>query len=134
MEITVSKKNGRVPVTIMHIDGDIDTATSKVFQAKAEELIKEGARYILIDLARCPFVSSASLRALHVVFKELNAIHPDTTLKESEITKGVSDGTYRSPYLKLVNVSNETKTVFKISGFDMFLEIYDDINKAVAAF
>ena len=134
MEITVSKKNGRVPVTIMHIDGNIDTATSKVFQAKAEELIKEGARYILVDLARCPFVSSASLRALHVVFKELNAIHPDATLNESEITKGVRDGTYKSPYLKLANVSNETKTVFKISGFDMFLEIYDDIDKAVAAF
>ena len=134
MEITVSKKNGRVPVTIMHIDGNIDTATSKVFEAKAEELIKGGARYILIDLARCPFVSSASLRALHVVFKELNAIHPDATLKESEITKGVRDGTYKSPYLKLANVSNETKTVFKISGFDMFLETYDDIDKAVAAF
>ena len=134
MEITVSKKNGRVPVTIMHIDGNIDTATSNVFQAKAEELIKDGARYILVDLARCPFVSSASLRALHVVFKELNAIHPDATLKESEITKGVRDGTYKSPYLKLANVSNETKTVFKISGFDMFLETYDDIDKAVAAF
>jgi len=134
MEITVSTKNGRVPITIMHVDGDIDTATSKLFQTKAEELIKGGARYILVDLARCPYMSSASLRALHMIFKELNAIHPDATLGENEITKGISDGTYKSPYLKLVNISNETKIVFKTSGFDMFLEFYDDMNKAIAAF
>jgi anti-anti-sigma factor len=134
MEITVSTQNGRVPITIMHINGDIDTTTSKLFQTKAEELIKGGARYILVDLAHCPYMSSASLRALHVVFKELNTIHPDATLAENDITKGINDGTYKSPYLKLVNISSETKTVFKVSGFDMFLEFYDDIKKAIAAF
>jgi len=134
MEITVSTKNGRVPVTIMHVDGSIDTATSNLFQNKAEELIKGGARYILVDLARCPYMSSASLRALHIVFKKLNAAHPDSTLGENEITKGISDGTYKSPYLKVVNVSNDTKTVFKSSGFDMFVEFYDDMKEAIAAF
>jgi anti-anti-sigma factor len=134
MEITVSAKNGRVPVTIMHINGDIDTATSNLFQTKAEELIKGGARYILIDLAQCPYMSSASLRALHVIFKQLNAIHPDSTLDENEITKGINDGTYKSPYLKLANVSDETQIVFKTSGFDMFLEFYDDVKEAISAF
>jgi anti-anti-sigma factor len=134
MEIKISTENGRVPVTIMHIDGDIDSATSNLFQTKAEELIKSGARNILIDLAHCPYMSSASLRALHQVFKELNAINPDTTLSEDEIKKGINAGTYKSPYLKLLNVSNETKMVFKTSGFDMFLEIYDDMKKAIAAF
>jgi anti-anti-sigma factor len=104
MEIKISTENGRVPVTIMHIDGDIDSATSNLFQTKAEELIKSGARNILIDLAHCPYMSSASLRALHQVFKELNAINPDTTLSEDEIKKGINAGTYKSPYLKLLNV------------------------------
>ena len=134
MEITVSTRNGRVPVTLMHIDGSIDTATSKLFQEKAEELIRGGARYILVDLAQCPYMSSASLRALNFIFKELNAIHPDATLGESEITRGISEGTYKSPYLKLANISNDTKIVFKTSGFDMFLEFYDDLDKAIAAF
>jgi anti-anti-sigma factor len=134
MEITISTKNGRVPVTIMHVDGSIDTATSNLFQQKAEGLIESGARFILIDLARCPYMSSASLRALHIIFKKLNAAHPDSTLGENEITKGISDGTYKSPYLKVVNIPNDTKTVFKASGFDMFLELYDDMKEAIAAF
>ena len=134
MEIKVSTENGRVPITIMHIDGYIDSATSDLFQAKAKELIKSGARYILVDLANSPYVSSAGLRALHEIFIELNAIHPDATLSENDIKKGITDGTYKSPYLKLLNLSNGTKMAFKTSGFDMYLEFYDDMKKAIAAF
>ena len=109
MEIKVSTENGRVPVTIMHIDGDLDSATYNVFQSKAEELIRNGARHILVDLAHAPYVSSAGLRAIHQIFKDLNAIQPDATLNEEDMKKGISAGTYKSPYLKLLNLSKEAK-------------------------
>lgn len=134
MEIKVSTENGRVPITIMHIDGNLDSSTYNEFQINAEGLIKSGTRYILIDLAHSPFVSSAGLRALHQIFKELNAIHPDSNLSEEDMKKGISSGTYKSPYLKLLNLSDETKMIFKTSGFDMYIEFYDDIKKAIAAF
>ena len=111
MEIKVSTESGRVPITLMHIDGNLDSSTYGEFQKKAEELIKNGARYILVDLAHSPFVSSAGLRAIHQIYKDLNAIHPDANLSEEEIKKGISAGTYKSPYLKLVNLSDETKMV-----------------------
>ncbi|MBI5963487.1 MAG: STAS domain-containing protein [Chloroflexi bacterium] len=134
MEIKVSTENGRVPVTIMHIDGDLDSATYSVFQSKAAELIKNGARHILVDLAHAPYVSSAGLRAIHKIFKDLNAIHPDATLNEEEMKKGISAGTYKSPYIKLLNLTEQSKTVFMSTGFDMYLEYYDDRQKAIAAF
>jgi len=134
MKIDVSSKNGRVPVTIMHIDGNIDSSTYGEFQAKTEELIKNGARHILIDLAHSPFVSSAGLRAFHIIFKELNSLHPDANLSEEEIKKGISDGSYKSPYFKLLNISDETKIVLKTSGFDMYIETYNDPDKAIASF
>jgi anti-anti-sigma factor len=134
MEIKVSTENARVPITIMHIDGNLDFASYKAFQEKAEELIKGGSRYILVDLAHSPFVSSAGLRTLNYIFKELGTIHPDASLSEEEMKMGISAGTYKSPHLKLVGLSDETKTVFKTSGFDMYIEIYDDIKKAIASF
>ena len=134
MEIKVSTENGRVPVTIIHIDGNLDSSSSTKFQAKAEELIKSGARYILVDLAHSPYVSSAGFRILSQIFKQLNAIHPDSNLSETEMKKGISDGSYKSPYLKLLNLSAETKTVFKTTGFDMYIEEYDDLKTAIAAF
>jgi len=38
----------------MHIHGDLDSATYNEFQTKADELIKNGARYILVDFTRSP--------------------------------------------------------------------------------
>jgi hypothetical protein len=137
MEIKVSNasaENGRIPITVMHIHGNLDSATYTEFQTKADELIKNGTRYILVDLANSPYVSSAGLRALHQIFKDLNAVHKDASSSEQDIKKGIGDGTYKSPYLKLANLSKETKTVFTATGFDMYMEFYDDLSKAIASF
>jgi anti-anti-sigma factor len=134
MEIKVSTENGRVPVTVLHVDGNIDSATYQAFQSKVNELIKDGAQYILVDLAHAPYVSSAGFRALHQIFNDLRARHPTSNLSEEEVKKGISAGTYKSPHLKLLNLSKETRTTFEMSGFDMFIETYDDRKKAIASF
>ncbi len=134
MEIKVSTENGRVPVTVMHVDGNIDSATYEAFTTKADELINNGTRHVLVDLTHAPFVSSAGLRALHGIFNKLRTIHPDTNLSEDEVKKGINAGTYKSPHLKLLNLSKETQTAFSLSGFDMFIETFTDKDKAVASF
>ena len=98
------------------------------------ELIKGGAQYILVDLSHAPYVSSAGFRALHQIFNDLRARNPSSNLSEEEVKKGISAGTYKSPHLKLLNLSKETKTTFEMSGFDMFIETYDDRKKAIASF
>jgi len=134
MEIKVFTENGRVPVTVMHVDGSLDASTYEAFQAKADELINNGARYILLDLSHANFISSAGFRAFNKLFNDLRALHPDTNLSDEEVKKGISAGTYKSPHLKLVNLSVETKTVFEMSGFNLFLESFSDLKTAVASF
>jgi len=134
MEIKVSIENGRVPVTVMHVDGNIDATTYETFKSKVEEAIKGGARYILVDLSHAPFISSAGLRALNDVFNNLRTLNPDANLSEEEVKKGISIGTYKSPHLKLLNLSENARTSFEMSGFDMFLETYTDRDKAIASF
>ena len=73
MELKISNEKGRVPVTVMHVDGNIDSMTYEAFLAKAEELMKAGTRYLLIDLEHVPLVSSAGLRAFNNVFSRLRA-------------------------------------------------------------
>lgn len=134
MDIQVSIENGRVPVTVMHVDGNIDAGSYEQFQAKAEELIEGGAKHILIDLTHSPFVSSAGLRALHQLFNKLRARDTDNPISEEEVRRGISAGTYKSPHLKLLNLSKETQTAFELSGFDMFIETFDDRQAAIASF
>jgi len=134
MEIKVSTESGRVPVTVIHVDGNIDSSTYEQFQSSARKLIDEGARYILVDLSHAPFVSSAGLRALHTLFNELRSRNPDANLNDEQIKRGISAGTYKSSYLKLLNLSPETKTAFETSGFDMFIDTFTDRKAAIASF
>jgi anti-anti-sigma factor len=134
MEIKVSTENGRVPVTVMHVDGNIDSSTYEQFQSTARKLIDEGTRYVLVDLAHAPFVSSAGLRAVHTLFNELRSRDPEANLNDDQIKKGISAGTYKSPHLKLLNLSPETKTAFETSGFDMYIDTFTDRKEAIASF
>ena len=134
MEIKVSTENGRVPITVLHVDGNIDSSTSETFLSAVRKLINEGTRYILVDLSHAPFVSSAGLRAFHNIFNELRSINPEANLNDEQMKKGISAGTYKSPHLKLLNLSSETKTVFETSGFDMYIDTFTDRKAAIAYF
>jgi anti-anti-sigma factor len=134
MEIKVSTENGRVPVTVLHVDGNIDSGTYEEFELQADKLIKEGARYLLVDLAKAPFVSSAGLRALQHIFKQLHSLHSDPDLNTEDTKQGIRTGTYKSSYLKLLNLSPEIRTAFEMSGFNMYMETFSDLETAIASF
>ena len=134
MEVKVSTENGRVPVTVLHVDGNIDSTTYEAFEAKADQLIKSGSRYFLIDLSHAPYISSAGLRALHSIYNKLRSIDPNANLSDEEVRRGISSGTYKSPHLKLLNLSKEARTAFEMGGFDMYIETFDDMKSALAAF
>ncbi|HEX5944371.1 MAG TPA: hypothetical protein VFY66_18960, partial [Anaerolineales bacterium] len=74
------------------------------------------------------------LRALHTLFNELRTRNPEANLTDDQIKKGISAGTYKSPHLKLLNLSPETKTAFETSGFDMYIDTFTDRNAAIASF
>ena len=134
MEIKISNESGRDQITVLHVDGNIDSSTYEQFQSTAKKLIEEGARYILVDLSHAPFVSSAGLRAMHTLFNELRTRNPEANLNDEQIKKGISAGTYKSPHLKLLNLSPETKTAFETSGFDMYIDTFTDRKAAIASF
>ena len=134
MEIKVSKENGRVPITVLHVDGNIDSSTYEQFLSTAKKSIDEGARYILVDLSHAPFISSAGLRALHTLFNDLRSRNPEANLSDEQMKKGISAGTFKSPHLKLLNLSPEAKSAFETSGFDMYIETFTDMKKAIASF
>jgi len=134
MKIAVSTANGRVPVTILHVTGDLDMSSSMELQNRADELIRNGTSHVLLDLTNAPYVSSAGFRAIHSIYNQLRALHPSANLTDEQVRQGINQGTYTSPHLKLLNLSPETRKVFKLTGFDMYIETYENMKEAVAAF
>jgi anti-anti-sigma regulatory factor len=134
MDIKVSTESGRVPITVLHVDGNIDSSTYEDFLSQARNQIKQGARYILVDLSHAPFISSAGLRAFHTIFNDLRSINPEANLSDEQMKKGISAGTYKSPHFKLLNLSPEAKSAFETSGFDMYIDSFTDRKAAIASF
>ena len=89
---------------------------------------------MMIDLAQVPYVSSAGLRAIYTILHDLRAVHPEENLSEEQVDKAVRMGTYKSPHLKLLNLSDAVNGVFQMGGFGIYIESFTDREKALAAF
>jgi len=132
MSITVSKQQANVPVTVVHIKGDLDMTQAGQLEAQARQAHQDGARNMLIDMTDVPYMSSAGLRTLHLLFEMLRGGSPNEGAEA--MRKGLADGTFKSPHLKLLKPSPRVREVLKISGYDMFLDIHVDLKDALASF
>ena len=132
MEITVSHEQGRVPVTLFRIRGELNVATHEQFLQAVREAHQAGARNLLVDLSEVGYISSAGIRALSDTFKLLRGDSPAES--DMAMAQGLRDGTFKSPHLKLLHPSPQVLEVLKIAGVDMFLEVHSDLREAVASF
>lgn len=132
MEIRVSHEQGRVPISVLHVTGDINMSTSDQLMAQAQQAIESGAHNLVLDFSEVPYMSSAGIRLLNALFKMLRGDAPAES--DEAMKKGLRDGTFKSPHLKLVNPTRHVREVLTMAGFDMFLEIYANLKDAVASF
>jgi len=132
MEVTVMQEQGRIPVTVLQVAGKTDSASADEFQKKIMEVIDAGARYLVLDLSKVPYMSSAGLRVLQEVFSKLRSLSASES--DKDMYRQIADGSYKSPHLKLLNPTKEVLEVLKMSGFDMLVSIENDLKKAVASF
>ena len=132
MEISVSNKQGKVPITVFHVRGDIDVNSYEQLQDQARKAYEAGTRNLLLDMSQVGYVSSAGIRALNNIFGLLRTDAPDES--DEAIRKGLSAGTFKSPHFKLVNTNQRVTEALSTAGVDMFLEFHHDLDSAIASF
>ncbi len=132
MDIEVTQQQGKVPVTVIHVKGNVDASTYEAFQAVAETEFDRGARYVLLDLSEVAYISSAGFRAISQIFKLLRG--QLSQQEQAQMSQGLRDGSYKSPNLKLLGPSSRVLEALRLAGFDTFLEIYQDTEAAVQSF
>jgi anti-anti-sigma regulatory factor len=136
MEITVSKENGRVPVTVLQVSGQLDGQTFQQLIDKARGEYDAGARNILLDLSELTYISSAGLVSLHTIALLLRGEslpdpeHGWNALKSMDRTR---DGGIQKN-LKLLNPRPEVNSVLDMVGFSAFFEVFTDKQKAIDSF
>ncbi len=132
MDISIASEQGRVPVTVFHVNGSVDASSYEQLQSRADQSIQGGATNLLLDLSRVPYMSSAGLRAINHIY---NLFHKEAAGAEEEaVHQGLRTGKFKSPHLKLLRPTPRVLQVLQMTGFDMFLEIHHDLKEAVASF
>jgi anti-anti-sigma factor len=135
MEINVTQESGVVPVSVMHLKGDLDASSYLELVNTAQKLYNAGVRSLLLDLAELAFISSAGLASLHIVTK---------MFRGEKANPGNGWGTYKEidrdresgfqKHVKLLSPSTEVDNVLDTVGFRQFFEVYTDLDEAVQSF
>ena len=128
LNISISEVQARVSVTILQIDGRLNMSNSDDLEQAALRAYQQGARYMLLDLSRVLSVTSAGLRSIHAVYK---MVSETSSQPAGEAT---SSQRSKSPYFKVLTTSPHVIKVLNIAGFDIYMDIYQDLQEAITAF
>ena len=135
MEIKVTQEKGKVPVSVVHITGDLDASSYLELVNTAQKLYNAGVRSLLLDLTDLVFISSAGLASLHIITKKFRGEKSDPedgwdTFKEIDRDR---DSGFQE-HVKLLNPSSDVDNVLDTVGFKQFFKIYTDLDEAVQSF
>ncbi|MBQ1548478.1 MAG: STAS domain-containing protein [Lachnospiraceae bacterium] len=98
MTITEIKGDGNIQLSI---EGNVDTNTAPQLQTQILQSFQK-AKNVVLEMSKCPYMSSAGLRALLI---------------------GQKTATSKGGSMKLVNVQPTVKEVFNVSGFATILTV-----------
>jgi anti-anti-sigma regulatory factor len=136
MNITVEQKEGRVPVTVMHLSGDLDGSNYQDVITRAQEIANGGAKYLLIDMEEVPFMGSSGLVALHSITLLMRGEKPPDPeagwAAFRTVRRDVEFGLQE--HVKLLRLQPSVERSLEKTGMTAFFEIHTDLEEAIASF
>ncbi len=136
MNISISRQQGRVPVTILQLDGKLDSNSFQRLIDEAKKAYEGGARDLVLDMSKLTYISSAGIVSLHSVSKLFRGeALPDAEAGWGAIRSAEHDrASGVQQHVKLCCVPPEVRSVLDVVGFSSFFEMHNDLNSALAAF
>jgi anti-anti-sigma regulatory factor len=136
MELNLERITRRVPITVLHVVGNLDATSFRALIERAQSEFNTGMRDLLIDLGECPYVSSAGLVALHSIIKLMRGeppLDPEAGWASLHAIAEDSNAT-RSAHVKLCCVQPKVERVLDLAGFKSFVAIFDHRDTALDSF
>ena len=138
LNVTVDKVEGRVPVTVIRLEGELDASNYGSLITQTQELYATGTRDLLLDLENVGFVSSSGLVALH----RMALIMRGETLEDAEegwsafhaISRDLDSTGSPEAHYKLLKPQPLVRKVLDTAGFSDIMPIFEDEETAVASF
>jgi anti-sigma B factor antagonist len=110
MQVDVRDDGG---IVLIEPAGDIDGKTAPDFQEQMLAQVQPGAR-IVLSLARVPFMSSAGLRAMLLIYREAKA--KDARLVLAEVNKDIRNSMSATGFLSFFVVRDSVQDAKREAG------------------
>jgi anti-anti-sigma factor len=107
MEIDIMKKGD---ILVISVKGRMDALTAPDFDKKIETLLSQGENALILNLSELEYISSAGLRSILAVAKQVKA----------------RDGSF-----VLTELKGAVKEVFEISGFYSIFQVFESEEDAL---
>ena len=136
MNITVNQAQGKVPVTILGLNGDLDASNYRAVIAGVQQAYNSGARYLLLDMSNVPFMASSGLVALHSGALIMRGEEPPGEEAGWGAFHALDHDRDRGlqQHIKLLNPQPAIDRALEMTGLKQFFEIHTDLDTAVASF
>jgi len=118
LKIKIEQVQGKVPVTVFRLSGWLDAQSEGEFGKAASDAILKGARNMVLDLSELDMITSAGMRAIQKIYKQLTP--------ESE--------SYKTSRLKLCNAPPKIYNILGTTGFLLNIPNYESLQTAVDSF
>jgi anti-anti-sigma factor len=137
LSTTVEQVAGRVPITVVALDGELDASNFERFIDEARTLYDAGTRNLLLDLSGLTFLASSGLVALHSIVRVMrgepppdpeagwNALHT--------VGLDVAAGSTQTE-VQLCAAQPGVARVLQRTGLDRLFVVHPDRATAIAAF
>jgi anti-anti-sigma regulatory factor len=138
MNITVQQVQGKVPVTIMQLQGELDASCYLDVIEKARELFQAGTRDLLLDLGEMPFMSSSGLVSLHNIAMLMRGEKPPDPEAGWGAMHSMADTVESASgyevHCKLLSPHPRVEKTLTITGFNNIFEVFTNREEAIASF
>lgn len=123
-------------VTVLVIQGDLDASNYQGVIQAAEQALRDGTEYLLIDMNEVTFMSSAGIAALHSIALLMRGEEKPDTDHGWEVFHSMDRDRNNGKQKKVKLLSPQPRVLNTLSktGMDEFFEIYTDIETAIASF
>jgi anti-anti-sigma regulatory factor len=136
MHMTVEQAQGRVPVTILAIHGDLDASNYEQVIAKARELYAAGGRSLLLDLSDMPFMGSSGVVALHSIALLMRGEQPPDLEAGWQAHRSIEQARDAGvqQQVKLLSPQPKVSRTLELTSLSEFFEIHADRQAAIDSF
>jgi Anti-anti-sigma regulatory factor (antagonist of anti-sigma factor) len=137
LETSVEQAMGRVPITVVALDGELDASNFEALIETVRDLYATGSRRLLLDLTNLRFMASSGLVALHSIVRLMHG-EPPPDLESGwgalhSLGADVAGGSTQAE-VQLCGAQPAVERVLARTGLTRLFLTHPDRSTAIAAF